>query len=31
MEELQQKPELMLEFSGFDRALVAAFDLNESR
>ena len=31
MEELQQKPELMLELSESDRALVAAFDLSESR
>ena len=31
MEELQQKPELMLELSESDRALVAAFDLRESR
>ena len=31
MEELQQKPELMLELPESDRALVAAFDLSESR
>ena len=31
MEELQQKPELMLELSESDRALVAAFDSSESR
>jgi hypothetical protein len=31
MEELQQKPELMLELSESDKALVAAFDLSESR
>ena len=31
IEELQQKPELMLELSESDKALVAAFDLSESR
>ena len=31
MEELQQKPELMLELSESDKALVAAFDLHERR